>query len=136
MADKKLSGLPPASLSSPSHQNGRIGVTAPKHSPPPQNNGSLEAGPGRHSPSNTRAVPQPHSAASSRASASNSPLRTLRTLGGLVTPVPGPGPEGSSSRPRGQSLSSALTSRIRATTSRSKVTVTCCCHKTYKKYNI
>lgn len=130
MTDKKLSGLPPPSRSSPSHQNGRIGDTVPKHPPPSHNNGSLEAGPGCHSPSNSSALPQPHSTPSSRASASNSPLRTLRTLGGLVTPAPGPDAEGSSTRPRGQSFGSALSSRIRATTSRSKVTVTCC-HKTF-----
>ncbi|XP_044051782.1 uncharacterized protein LOC122876029 isoform X2 [Siniperca chuatsi] len=117
MADKTPSGLPPPSLSSPSHQNGRIGGTAPKHSPPPHHNGSLEARPGCRSPSNTSAVPQPQSAPSSRTSASTSPLRTF---GGLVTPVPGPGPEGCSTRPRGQSFDSALSSRIRTTTSRNK----------------
>ncbi|XP_051250613.1 uncharacterized protein gpsm1a isoform X2 [Dicentrarchus labrax] len=109
MADKKLSGLPPPPLSSPSHQNGSIGGAASKHSPAPHHNGSVEAGLGR-SPSNT-------SAPSSRTPASSSPLRTLRTLGGLVTPAPA---EGSSSRPRGQSLSSALSSRTRTMTSMSK----------------
>lgn len=123
MTDKKLSGLPPPSLSSPSPHNGVIRGTAPKCSPPPHHNGSLEARPGCHSPSNTSAAPQPHSAPS-RTSASTSPLRTLRTLGGLLTPVPGLGPEGSSTRPRGQSVGSALSSRTRTTTSRTKVTVT------------
>ncbi|XP_037618990.1 G-protein-signaling modulator 1 isoform X1 [Sebastes umbrosus] len=104
MADRRLSGVAPPSWSSPSPQNGRIGGTAPPHP-----NGSLEAGPGRHSPS-------------TRTSASFSPLRTLRSLGGLGTPVLGPGPEGcqSSTRPRGQSFGSALSSRTRTMTSRSK----------------
>uniref|UniRef100_UPI0037E75F08 G-protein-signaling modulator 3-like n=1 Tax=Semicossyphus pulcher TaxID=241346 RepID=UPI0037E75F08 len=117
MADKKLSGVPSPSLSSPAHQNGRIGGTASKSSPRPHHNGSLEARPAYHSPSNTRAVPQPQSATSSRTSAATSPLRTLV---GLMTPAPSPGSEGSSTRPRGQSLGSALTSRTKASTSRSK----------------
>ncbi|GAA6213835.1 G-protein-signaling modulator 2-like [Lates japonicus] len=125
MGDKKLSGLPPPSLSSPSHQNGRIGGAVPKSSSAPHQNGSLDPGPGHHSPSNTSPVPQPRSAPSGRTSVSTSPLRTLRTLrtlGGLVAPVSGSGPEGScgSTRPRGQSLGSALSSRTRTTPSRSK----------------
>ncbi|XP_070820765.1 G-protein-signaling modulator 3-like [Chaetodon trifascialis] len=119
MADKKLSGLPPPPLSSPSHQNGGIRGTTPKYSLPSQHNGSLEAGLGC-SPSNTSTVPQPCSTPISKNSASAAPLRTLRTMGGLVTPVPGPLLEGSSTRPRGQSLSSALSSRTRTMMSRSK----------------
>nr|XP_046243604.1 G-protein-signaling modulator 1 [Scatophagus argus] len=111
MADKNFSGAPPPT------QNGRIEPMTSKCSPPLHHNGSLETGLGC-SPSNTSAVP--HSAASSRNSVSTSPLRTLRTLGDLVTPGPGPGPEESSIRPRGQSLGSALSSRTRAMTSRSK----------------
>ncbi|KAI3373026.1 hypothetical protein L3Q82_023472 [Scortum barcoo] len=99
MTDKKLSGLPPPS---PSPHNGRITGSAPKHSPPLHHNGSLEAGPGHHSPSRT--------------SASTSPLQTLRTLGSLLSP----GPEGSPTRPLGQSFGSALSLRTRTTTSRSK----------------
>ncbi|XP_029296146.1 uncharacterized protein LOC115013783 [Cottoperca gobio] len=104
MAEKKLSGLPPPTLSSPGHQNGRIRGTAPKCSPSPHNNGSLEARPGR----NTSDVPQPALAVSSRTS--SSPLRTLRTLGGLISPVSGAEGSHSSTRPRGQSLASALSS--------------------------
>lgn len=129
MADKKLSGLPPPSLSSPSHQNGRIGAAVPKSSSGPHQNGSLDPGPVHHSPSNTSPVPQPCSAPSGRTSVSTSPLRTL---GGFVAPVSSSGPEGNcgSTRPRGQSLGSALSSRTRTTPSRSKVTLTCCNHKT------
>nr|XP_020496442.1 G-protein-signaling modulator 1-like [Labrus bergylta] len=115
MADKKLSGVP--SLSSPSHQNGSIRGTGSKSSPRPHHNGSLEAKPGYHSPSNTRAEPHPQSPLSSRTSASTSPLRSLVSL---MTSVPSPRPEGSSTRPRGQSLSSALSSKTRTTNSRSK----------------
>ncbi|XP_031696609.1 G-protein-signaling modulator 2-like [Anarrhichthys ocellatus] len=106
MADRKLSGVAPPSLSSPSHQNGRIRGKAPKCSPPPHRNGSLETRPRHDSPSNT----------STRTSASTSPLRTLR---GLMTPVPSPGPGGShgSTRPRIQSLGSTLSSRTRTMTS-------------------
>ncbi|XP_018548377.1 G-protein-signaling modulator 2 [Lates calcarifer] len=119
MADKKLSGLPPPSLSSPSHQNGRIGAAVPKSSSGPHQNGSLDPGPVHHSPSNTSPVPQPCSAPSGRTSVSTSPLRTL---GGFVAPVSSSGPEGNcgSTRPRGQSLGSALSSRTRTTPSRSK----------------
>ncbi|AWP07738.1 putative G-protein-signaling modulator 2-like [Scophthalmus maximus] len=96
MADKKLSGSPPPSMSSPPHQNGSFEETGPKSSPPPQQNGGL--------------VPKP---------ASTSPLRTLR---GLMSPDPGSGPEGRarSPKPWGWSLSSALSSRTRSTESQSK----------------
>ncbi|XP_039979104.1 G-protein-signaling modulator 1 [Xiphias gladius] len=119
MADKNLSGLPPPSLSSPSHQNGRFGGVVPKGSPTPHQNGGLDTGPGHHSSSNTSPVPQSHSVPSGRTSVSTSPLRTLR---GQVTPVQGSGPEDSSgsTRPRGQSLGSALSSRTRTTATRSK----------------
>ncbi|XP_059193527.1 G-protein-signaling modulator 1-like [Centropristis striata] len=105
MAEKKRSGLPP--LPSPSHHNGRI-----KCSPLPHRNGGLESIPGR-------STAPPH-APSSRTS--SSPLRTLRTLGGLMSPMAGPSPEDSpgSSRPRGQSLGSALSSRTRSLSSRTK----------------
>ncbi|KAE8292586.1 hypothetical protein D5F01_LYC09958 [Larimichthys crocea] len=115
MADKKLAGLPPLALSSPSHQNGMIRGTTPKPSPPPHHNGSLEGGLGS-SPTGTGAAPQPHPAP--RTSVSTSPLRTLRNLGGLVTPVAGA--EGSSTRPRGQSLGSLVSSRTRTIISRNK----------------
>ncbi|KAM3611674.1 uncharacterized protein V6R79_022324 [Siganus canaliculatus] len=73
MADRPQAGGPAPSLPSPSHQNGRIGVSAPR-----RHHGGLEA-----------------------------------------TPGPGaPGPGGCSTRPRGQSLGSALSSRT--TTSRKK----------------
>ncbi|XP_045889823.1 uncharacterized protein LOC123959679 [Micropterus dolomieu] len=111
MADSNLSGPPPPALSAPSHLYGSIGGTAPKHSPPLHHNGSLEARPRCQSPSSTSTVPQPQSASSSRISASTSPLRT---------PVPGPGSEDSSTRPRFQSFTSALSSRTRSTTSRTK----------------
>ncbi|XP_041643633.1 G-protein-signaling modulator 1 [Cheilinus undulatus] len=117
MADKKLPGVPSPSLPSPSHQNGRIGGTGSKSSPQPHHNGSLEARPGYHSPSNSRVAAQHQSTPSSRTSASSSPLRTLV---GLMTPVSSSGPESSSTRPRGQSLASALSSRARTATSRSK----------------
>ncbi|XP_073322943.1 uncharacterized protein [Pagrus major] len=112
MADRKLSVVPVVSgvapiLSSPPQQNGRIRGTVPKYSPPAHHNGSLEAGLGS-SPSGTSAA------------ASTSPLRTLVTFGGLMSPAPAHGPEGDSSRPRGQSLGSALSSRTRTRTSRSK----------------
>lgn len=116
MADRKLSGVPPPSLSSPSQQSGRIRVATPRDSLTPHHNGSLEAGLGC-SHSITRAIPS----SSSRTSSSTSPLRILRTLGGLMTPVSIPDPESSSTRPRGQSPGSALSCRISTTTSRSKV---------------
>ncbi|XP_034547158.1 G-protein-signaling modulator 1 [Notolabrus celidotus] len=119
MADKKLSGVPSPSLSSPSHQNGRIGGTSSKSSPRPHRNGSLESRPGYHSsPSNARAAPQPQSATSSRTSSSSSPLRTL--MGLMTSSAHSSGSEGSSTRPRGQSLGSALSSRTRTSSSRSK----------------
>ncbi|XP_049908127.1 G-protein-signaling modulator 2-like [Epinephelus moara] len=117
MADRKLSGLPAPSLSSPCHQNGRIGGTTSKGSPPPHSNGCLEAGPGRLSTSNTSAISQRPPTPSNRISASTSPLRTLA---GLVTPVSSPGAEGGSTRPRGHSLGSALSPRTRTMTSRNK----------------
>ncbi|XP_074525835.1 uncharacterized protein LOC141790097 [Halichoeres trimaculatus] len=117
MADKKLSGVPSPSLSSPSHQNGTIVVTSSKSSPHPHHNGSLETTTGYPSPRNTRAAPQSQSTPSGRTSASSSPLRTLV---GLITPTSSPNPGGSSTRPRGQSLSSALSSRTRASSSKSK----------------
>lgn len=104
MADKKLSVEPPPS----SQQNGRIGVRTSRHSLSPHHNGTVEAGLGR-SPSSTRA------------SSSTSPLRSHTTLGDLMTPVLFPGPENRSSRPRGQSLGSVVSSRTGTTTSRSKV---------------
>ncbi|XP_036953741.1 uncharacterized protein gpsm1a isoform X2 [Acanthopagrus latus] len=114
MADRKLSGVsgvtgvsgvaPP--LSSPPQQNGRIRGTTPKYSPP-HHNGSLEAGLGT-------------SLSDTSAAVSTSPLRTLRTLGGLMSPAPGHGPEGNSGRPRGQSLGSALSSRTRTRTRTSR----------------
>ncbi|XP_068560293.1 G-protein-signaling modulator 3-like [Cebidichthys violaceus] len=107
MADRKLSGVAPPSLSLPSHQNGRIRGKAPKCSPSPHRNGSLETGRGHHSPSHT----------STRTSSSTSPLRTLR---GLMTPVPCPGGSHGSTRPRIQSLGSTLSSRTRTMTSRIK----------------
>ncbi|XP_078105988.1 uncharacterized protein LOC144517737 [Sander vitreus] len=119
MADPNLSGVPPPSLSPSSHQNGRIGPTAPKRSPPPHHDGRLEDGAGHLSPSNTGAVPQLPSAPRTRTSACSSPLRTLRTLRILGGPGSGSGPEGPP-RPRGQSLGSALSSRTRTMISRSK----------------
>ncbi|KAM7018473.1 uncharacterized protein LKV04_004917 [Tautogolabrus adspersus] len=119
MADKKLSGVPSPSLSSPSHQNGSIRGTGSKSSPLPHHNGSLEAKPGYHSPRNSRADPHTQSPLSSRTSASTS-TSPLRSLVSLMTSVPSPGREGSSTRPRGQSLGSALSSKKRTTTSKSK----------------
>ncbi|KAG7999718.1 Transcription termination factor 1 [Nibea albiflora] len=89
--------------------------TTPKPSSPPHRNGNLEGGLGS-SPIGTGAAPQPHPAP--RTSVSTSPLRTLRNLGSLVTPVASA--EGSSTRPRGQSLGSLVSSRTRTLTSRSK----------------
>lgn len=114
MTDRQHPGVPSPSLSSNVHHNGRIGGAVPKSPMTPDQNGSLDPGPGSHNPSKV----------SSRTLTSTSPLRTLRTLGGLVSPA-GPSPEGGSVRPRGQSLSSALSSRMRITTPRSKVTLTC-----------
>ncbi|XP_030579416.1 uncharacterized protein LOC115775992 [Archocentrus centrarchus] len=109
MADNKRSGVPSPAFSSPAHHNGGIGGAVPKSPMTSHQNGSLDPGPGPQSPSNT----------SSRMLTSTSPLRTLRTLGGLVNPA-GTGPESSSTRPRGQSLGSALSSRMRIATPRSK----------------
>ncbi|XP_071328411.1 G-protein-signaling modulator 3-like [Trachinotus anak] len=119
MADKKLSGLPSPSLSSPFLQNGRTGGVVPKGSPTTHQNGSLDPDLGPHSPSNTSPAPHPHSAPSSRTSVSTSHLRTLWDF---VTPAQGSGPECSSSStiPQSQSLGSALSSRTRTTANRNK----------------
>lgn len=101
MADKKLSGAPNPTLSS-SWQNGRVALPKPGHYPS-HHKGSLG------------------SSTSSMTSSSTPPLKTSRTLGGLVRPGPHPGQDCSFTRPRGQSLSSALSSSMRTTSSRSKV---------------
>ncbi|CAJ1069347.1 G-protein-signaling modulator 1 [Xyrichtys novacula] len=113
MADKKLSGVPPPSMPSPSHQNGGIRGTSSKSSPHPHHNGSLEAKPEYHSPSNRGAQSTP----SSRSPTSSSPLRTLV---GFMTSSPSSSPKGSTTRPRGQSLGSALSSKARSSSSKSK----------------
>ncbi|XP_028270608.1 G-protein-signaling modulator 2 [Parambassis ranga] len=105
MADRKPSGFPPPSLSPPPpHPNRRIGGAVPKN---PHQNGSVDSGPGQHSNSSP--------ASSSRTPPSASPLRTFRPFRGLMTPTSLPSAEGSCAytRPRGQSLSSALSSRMR-----------------------
>lgn len=109
MTDSQHPGVPSPSLSSNVHHNGRIGGAVSKSPMTPDQNGSLDPGPESHNPSKV----------SSRTLTSTSPLRTLRTLRGLVSPA-GPSPEGGTARPRGQSLSSALSSRMRITTPRSK----------------
>lgn len=114
MTDSQHPGVPSPSLSSNVHHNGRIGGAVSKSPMTPDQNGSLDPGPESHNPSKV----------SSRTLTSTSPLRTLRTLRGLVSPA-GPSPEGGTARPREQSLSSALSSRMRITTPRSKVTLTC-----------
>nr|XP_020450769.1 G-protein-signaling modulator 1-like [Monopterus albus]XP_020450771.1 G-protein-signaling modulator 1-like [Monopterus albus] len=114
MADRRSYGLPPPSLSSPSHQNGRIRGLVPKGSPTIHQNGSLDQGPGHHALSNTSPGLTPDPAPScSRTPASTLPLRNH---GGLVSL------EGSSSttRPQGQSLGSILSSRTRTTSTRCK----------------
>ncbi|XP_019963092.2 G-protein-signaling modulator 1-like [Paralichthys olivaceus] len=103
MADKQ----PAPSTSSSTHQNGKIGETMPKCSSPSHQNGHLDRRLRRQSPATMSPVPQPPSASSTPGS--TSPFRCL------VSPVPWSGLEGrsSSSRPRSQSPSSALTSRTR-----------------------
>ncbi|XP_013883588.1 G-protein-signaling modulator 1 isoform X1 [Austrofundulus limnaeus] len=112
MAEKNLPT--PTSGSSPAH-NGTIGVVS-KRSPSSHQNGSLEPGLERQSPRK------------SRTPASTSPLRTLRALRGLRTPATSSGSEeaSSSSRPRGQSFGSVLSSRTRSITAKDKASVCCC----------
>ncbi|XP_013883590.1 G-protein-signaling modulator 2 isoform X2 [Austrofundulus limnaeus] len=107
MAEKNLPT--PTSGSSPAH-NGTIGVVS-KRSPSSHQNGSLEPGLERQSPRK------------SRTPASTSPLRTLRALRGLRTPATSSGSEeaSSSSRPRGQSFGSVLSSRTRSITAKDKI---------------
>lgn len=102
--------------SHPSHLNGSIREAAPKCSSTSLQNGGLESGPEPHSPHDACSDPPAHSALSSRTPASVSPLRTLRSL-------MNPESSSSSSRPRGQSLSSALTTRTRTTGTRRRVII-------------
>ncbi|XP_026176974.1 G-protein-signaling modulator 1-like [Mastacembelus armatus] len=106
MADEKLSGSSPPSLSSPCHQNGSIRRPIPKTSPATHQNGSLNPGPEHHSPTIIIPVPTQDSATSGKTPASTSTLWNHKTLVSS---------EGSScsSRPWGQSLGSAVSSRTR-----------------------
>ncbi|XP_029367148.1 uncharacterized protein LOC115049236 isoform X2 [Echeneis naucrates] len=105
MANKKLFG---SSLPSSSHKNGGVGGIVPKgprilH----QDGASLD----HHTPGNP--VSELQAVRSSRTSTSSPPLSILRTPGAPMTPIPGSDPECSSTRPQGQSLGSALSSRTR-----------------------
>ncbi|CAM9320448.1 unnamed protein product, partial [Lampetra planeri] len=99
MANKNLSGSPLTSTPPTPHQNGRI------TSLPPQHTVRL----GHHGP---------QSACSNGTPSSSPALRALRSLGGFVNPTPVS--DSSSSRPRGQSFSTTLSSRTRPTAFRRK----------------
>ncbi|XP_008334602.1 G-protein-signaling modulator 1 [Cynoglossus semilaevis] len=105
MADRKYSNGPSPSMSSPSHQNGQIGETVPQSSPLPHQNGVVDQFEGAQSSGTGSPVLQ-HLRSSSRTS---DPPSHFRALGDFVTSVR----EAAFPRPRGQSLGSSLSSRMR-----------------------
>lgn len=114
MADRKYSNGPSPSMSSPSHQNGQIGETVPQSSPLPHQNGVVDQFEGAQSSGTGSPVLQ-HLRSSSRTS---DPPSHFRALGDFVTSVR----EAAFPRPRGQSLGSSLSSRMR-TAARARVTL-------------